>query len=103
MGVSTGRALGVRDLRYPRPIVVMEPESASYTVPPGARLRLGFMCGAAAALSDARLDEVSARHARRPKASALRWCLDSPATASCNSAICLSRDAGMEKETPPVK
>lgn len=100
--VPTARALGLRDLRCPRPVVAMEPEAASWRLPAGTSCRLGLLCGATAALSEECL-AAAARYARQPKASALRWCLDADASASSSTAVCVSLAATKDAEGPPAK
>lgn len=70
--LSMSRALGVRDMRFPAPVVVMRPESVSWQVQRGTRVAL--LCGATAALTDQQLTKSSAAFKRCPRASALRWC-----------------------------
>eukprot|EP00435_Cladocopium_sp_Y103_P022393 s645_g5.t1 len=69
--LSMSRALGVRDMRFPAPVVVMRPESVSWQVQRGTRVAL--LCGATAALTDQQLTKISAAFKRCPRASALRW------------------------------
>lgn len=102
-GISTGRAMGVRDLRHPCPIVVREPETASWCIPVGTSCRLGILCGATAALSEEHLVKVAACYKRQPKASALRWCLDADMAASSSTAVCVSLVATGESEPPTKK
>lgn len=127
-GVASGRALGLRDLRRPRPIVAMEIETASMRVPMGTGFRLGLLCGATSRIPDGLLASAGAAATpftsvpigaavragaasaaapagrvawRRPKTSALRWCLDADAAASCSSAICVSLGPSGEQGAPP--
>jgi len=96
-GLSTSCAMGARDLRAPYPLVEMRPETASRVLPNG-RCRIALLCGATAALSDEQLAASTARFARHPKASALRWCMDSDAQACCTSAVCISVEASKPDE-----
>eukprot|EP00747_Dinoflagellata_sp_TGD_P019437 gnl/TRDRNA2_/TRDRNA2_127175_c0_seq1.p1 gnl/TRDRNA2_/TRDRNA2_127175_c0~~gnl/TRDRNA2_/TRDRNA2_127175_c0_seq1.p1 ORF type:complete len:772 (-),score=134.66 gnl/TRDRNA2_/TRDRNA2_127175_c0_seq1:115-2430(-) len=99
---ATARAMGVRDLRSPRPIVVMEPANASFVIPTdGSRFRLGLLCGATASLSDQDLVKATERHVRRPKASALQWCM--AAEAACSTAVCVSLGPVQDTTGPPAK
>merc|ERR1719436_2394933 len=94
-GLPTSRTMGARDLRLPRPIVSMQPETGSFEVPAGnKRHRLALLCGATAALTDAQLMASTARLARQPKASALRWCQDADSNAASSSAVCVGLEAG---------
>lgn len=98
-GLATSRAMGARDLRWPRPIVVMQPESASLQIPSGGGgSSLALLCGATAALSDEYLAECVVRFSRRPKAAALRCCLDSDASASSSSAVFIKLDGAHVEE-----
>ncbi|CAJ1455091.1 unnamed protein product [Effrenium voratum] len=72
-GVQMSRALGLRDLRSPRPVVKMEPQVASCVISTGAAIRVALLCGATSAVEDAKLVQRGAAHTRRPKASALGW------------------------------
>ncbi|CAK9013345.1 Peptidyl-prolyl cis-trans isomerase NIMA-interacting 1 [Durusdinium trenchii] len=85
-GLQMSRALGVRDLRSPRSVVVMEPKSASHFVSTSATIRFALLCrgGATAALKDDQLVQSAASHCRRPKASALAWnaLVDAPSSAA---------------------
>eukprot|EP00913_Durusdinium_trenchii_P015728 g14781.t1 len=94
-GLSATRALGARDLRWPRPIVMMKPESADLSMPPG-KARLALLCGPTAALSANQLSQSAAKLG----ACALTWCMEVPEAASC-SAVCI----GLEPATsePPQK
>lgn len=108
MGVTSTHAIGVRDLRCgvgDMPIVLMEPSTASYTVPAGKRCHLGLLCGAAATVTDNQLCAARNLLPRHPKAMALRWCLDAdPAAASANAACVLLQSAvSSETATPPAK
>lgn len=90
-GVPTGRALGVRDLRRPRPLVIMRPESASWTLPSGVGCRLAALSGSVASSEASLTAGTASRFTKRPRASALRWCLDAAASgATSGSAICVS-------------
>lgn len=105
-GIECGRAMGVRDLRKPRPIVTMEPATASWRVPVGKRFRVALLCGATAALPDEALVKATARHVRQPKASALRWCLDAleaNASSASSTSICLALGSTKEEAGPPAK
>jgi len=94
-GLSTSRAMGARDSRFPYPLVQMKPDSASVHLPNG-RCRVALLCGATAAFSDDILVSSTARLARQPKASALRWCMDADQQAACASALCISADCTVE-------
>jgi len=89
-GVPLSRALGLRDLRAPRPIVVMQPLSASYTVATGSTVRFGLLCGSTAALGDETLLKAAASHERRPKVTALQWNASADPSAACSTAVCIS-------------
>lgn len=105
-GIDTGRAMGVRDLRAPRPIVLMDLKTASWRIPVGKRARVALLCGPSAGLADEGLTSAASRHARRPKASALRWCLDAlegSTNAASSSSVCLSIGSTKEEELPPAK
>ena len=101
-GVPAGRLMGVKDLRSPSPIVVMEPQSASWTVPAAVRCRVGLLCGATALQDDAHLVSSTTRHLRQPKATALRWCLDADPTAANSSSVCLSLRSTREEDLQPA-
>jgi len=104
-GLSTSRAMGARDLRFPYPIVQMKPETAATTIPTDGRYRLALLCGATAALADDALRKSTVKLARQPKASALRWCSDSDASWNSSFAICIGMDAtgGRSEDQPPAK
>lgn len=90
MGLSTSRAMGVRDLRYPEPVVLMVPESTSWHVPTvGKGCRLAMLCGATAALPSQRLLSVASRFKNHPKAAAMKWCADADSSASSVGAVCI--------------
>eukprot|EP00929_Paragymnodinium_shiwhaense_P100788 TRINITY_DN63380_c0_g1_i1.p1 TRINITY_DN63380_c0_g1~~TRINITY_DN63380_c0_g1_i1.p1 ORF type:complete len:799 (-),score=186.14 TRINITY_DN63380_c0_g1_i1:93-2489(-) len=102
--LASSRAMGARDLRKPFPIVVMEPETASHTFT-GGRHRLSLLCGPTAMLDDGKLAKATAKFARQPKASALRWCLEASgvditgkevqdATPSSSSVVCVAVEMG---------
>eukprot|EP00747_Dinoflagellata_sp_TGD_P164150 gnl/TRDRNA2_/TRDRNA2_183678_c0_seq1.p1 gnl/TRDRNA2_/TRDRNA2_183678_c0~~gnl/TRDRNA2_/TRDRNA2_183678_c0_seq1.p1 ORF type:complete len:788 (+),score=183.38 gnl/TRDRNA2_/TRDRNA2_183678_c0_seq1:174-2537(+) len=101
-GLTTSRAMGSRDLRFPYPIVTMQPETASALIPGNSRCRLGLLCGPTAELADGRLAELVAHLARQPKASALRWCQDAEATAASTSAVCVRLDTALQADTSPA-
>jgi len=96
-GLPTTRAMGARDLRWPCPIVTMQPETASLSIPSKGRYRLALLCGATAALTDEQLLTSTKRLMRQPKASALRWCLDADATAASTSAVCLGLQMAQQR------
>ncbi|CAK9066970.1 unnamed protein product [Durusdinium trenchii] len=100
-GLQMSRALGVRDLRSPRSVVVMEPKSASHFVSTSATIRFALLCGATAALKDDQLVQSAASHCRRPKASALAWnaLVDAPSSA----AVCISISPSGKAEAPAAK
>mmetsp|Transcript_102026 Transcript_102026/g.304421 ORF Transcript_102026/g.304421 Transcript_102026/m.304421 type:complete len:778 (+) Transcript_102026:86-2419(+) len=99
-GLSTSRTMGARDLRMPHPIALMQPETASQFVPLNGRFRLALLCGATAALPDDQLAQATAHLARQPKASALRWCLNSDPAAASSSAVCIALEAAKADEVP---
>ncbi|CAE8629764.1 unnamed protein product, partial [Polarella glacialis] len=100
-GMSASRTMGARDLRFPRPVVLMKPETSHLLMPKG-RCRLALLCGSTAALSDEQLVASTAKFVRQPKASALRWCLDASPSAACSSAVCITLEpAGIVE--PPAK
>jgi len=88
------RALGVRDMRFPAPVVLMKPESVSWQVQRGTRVAL--LCGATAALTDQQLIKSSSAFKRCPRASALRWCQEMSSAASVMAA-CLRCEAKGEE------
>lgn len=88
-GLPTSRAMGARDLRFPSKLVMMQPQSACRHVPTGGRCRLAMLCGATSLLPDGQLVASTTQMKRRPKASALQWCLDADAAASSVGAICV--------------
>lgn len=87
--LPTSRAMGVRDLRFPSAFVKMQPESISWVASPKTSARIALLCGASVTLSDQKLSSSSSSFKRCPKASALRWCQESPASASSAFAACL--------------
>mmetsp|Transcript_60118 Transcript_60118/g.155361 ORF Transcript_60118/g.155361 Transcript_60118/m.155361 type:complete len:799 (+) Transcript_60118:47-2443(+) len=90
VGLSTSRAMGARDLRFPTPIVKMEPESAAWSVPTaGKGCRLALLVGATAALPSQRLVALGKGMLKQPKAAALRWCQEADASANSVGAICI--------------
>jgi len=101
-GVCTGRALGLRDLRLPRPMVLMESETAAWQVTAGSRCRLCVLCGAVADFKQERLVALAEHYRRQPKASALSWCLDPAMTGPSGSAVCVSL-VPHEKDLQPTK
>lgn len=102
MGLPTSRAMGARDLRFPVPILLMEPQSSCLHIPTDRRCRLAMMCGATASLTDQQLHESSANYKRMPKASALRWCLDTDPSAATAGAVCIGFDVRRgEKRSAP--
>eukprot|EP00931_Biecheleriopsis_adriatica_P102616 TRINITY_DN77561_c0_g1_i1.p1 TRINITY_DN77561_c0_g1~~TRINITY_DN77561_c0_g1_i1.p1 ORF type:complete len:794 (-),score=206.76 TRINITY_DN77561_c0_g1_i1:50-2347(-) len=102
-GIPMSRALGVRDLRSPRPIVMMEPKSAAYTVAAGSTVRIGLLCGSTAALGDDDLAKATASHMRRAKASALQWNCLANASASSSTAVCICVGPAKGEEAPAAK
>lgn len=98
-GLSATRTLGARDLRWPRPIVMMKPESSCFSMPQG-KARLALLCGPTAALSTQKLAETSARLGVRPKACALTWCMEAT-EASSSSAVCIGLEPAAAE--PPLK
>jgi len=92
-GLSQSRALGVRDMRFPSPIVTMSPESISWTAPRNKGARVALLVGATAALDDKQLSSSSSSFKRCPKASALRWCQTADAEAPGVVAACLRFEA----------
>mmetsp|Transcript_47297 Transcript_47297/g.101854 ORF Transcript_47297/g.101854 Transcript_47297/m.101854 type:complete len:800 (+) Transcript_47297:91-2490(+) len=102
-GISSSRAMGARDLRFPYPLVQMRPEAMSRLIPPG-RCRVALLTGATAALSDDELLSSTKGLDRQPKASALRWCLNADSKAACTSALCIQTDmASGPTDTPAAK
>mmetsp|Transcript_76257 Transcript_76257/g.176975 ORF Transcript_76257/g.176975 Transcript_76257/m.176975 type:complete len:795 (+) Transcript_76257:46-2430(+) len=97
-GLSTSRAMGARDLRYPAPIVRMEPESASWHVPTTSNCRLAMLSGATTLLRNDRLSATTVKLKRCPKAAALRWCLDADASAASVGAVCVGFEAKRRRE-----
>lgn len=89
IGLSSSRALGARDLRFPQPVVLMEPEAASWTIPHTKGCRIALLAGATSLLPEKQLTAVSLKMKRRPKASALQWCLASDPSAPSVGATCL--------------
>jgi len=96
VGLPTTRAMGARDLRFPSPLVLMEPECMAWHVPTDKKVRVALLCGATAALADQQLATSTAHLRRQPKAAALRWCLDADPSASSTSAVCI----GFENKAP---
>lgn len=93
VGVSTTRGLGLRDLRTLSAIVKMEPEAACWHVPTDKECRLALLCGATAALDDAKLVSSSKSLQRQPRAAALKWCLDADPSAPSTGAVCIRFNA----------
>lgn len=89
LGLPTSRAMGARDLRFPAKLVVMQPQSTCWHVPTDKRCRLAMLCGATSLLADGQLVASTLQLKRRPKASALRWCLDADPAAASVGAICI--------------
>jgi len=102
-GLLSSRAMGARDLRWPSPIVLMEPETASFIIPTGERARLALLCGTTATLSDTTLVKGTTRLARHPKATALRWCRDAEASSPCSSAVCVALESSRGDDPPLAK
>jgi len=88
-GLSASRSLGARDLRGPRQIVLMKPESTSL-ITPKSKGRLALLCGPTAVLSVEKLVQSTVKLLMRPKACALRWCLEADG-APTSSAVCIWR------------
>eukprot|EP00439_Symbiodinium_sp_Y106_P078376 s109_g17.t1 len=108
-GAQSSRALGLRDLRFPRPLVLMEPKSVSYMLSTNASVRFALLCGATASLSDESLTRAAAAHSRRPKASVLVFNAlsdastpSSPANAS-SASVCISVRRSGKAETSAAK
>merc|ERR1719277_2784797 len=83
----------------------MDIKTASWRIPVGKRARVALLCGPTASLADEGLTSAASRHARRPKASALRWCLDAlegSSSAASSSSVCLSIGSTREEELPPA-
>lgn len=97
VGLSSSRAMGARDMRYPLPVVLMQPESTSFHVPTDKGCRLAMLCGATATLADQLLVSSSARFKRRPKAAALRWCLEADPSAPSVGAVCIGFEVKRKK------
>lgn len=93
IGLTTSRAMGVRDMRYPSQIVLMKPESMSWAVPLDKPCRIALLVGAAAKLPNKTLTEDTPKLKRRPKASALQWCAKADAAAPSVGAACLAFEA----------
>ncbi|CAE8645465.1 unnamed protein product, partial [Polarella glacialis] len=91
--MSTSRALGARDMRFPAPVLAMKPESVSWHVPRDKAARVALLCGSTADLTDQQLTSSSSSFKRCPKASALRWCQESTPSASSCMAACLRFEA----------
>mmetsp|Transcript_28755 Transcript_28755/g.52136 ORF Transcript_28755/g.52136 Transcript_28755/m.52136 type:complete len:411 (+) Transcript_28755:281-1513(+) len=102
-GIPLSRALGVRDLRAPRPIVVMQPESAAWTVAAGSTVRFGLLCGSTAALGDETLLKAAASHERKPKVTALQWNASADSNAACSTAVCISVGPSKVETGPAAK
>ncbi|CAJ1432442.1 unnamed protein product [Effrenium voratum] len=98
-GLSATRTLGARDLRWPRPIVLMKPESTDLCMPKG-KAQLAVLCGPTAALSTDKLVQSTAKLGVRPKASALTWCMQVSDAPSC-SAVCIGLEPASAE--PPQK
>jgi len=98
LGLSTSRAMGVRDLRYPSSIVRMEPESTSWHVPRTSNCRLAMLSGATTSLLNERLGATTVKLKRCPKAAALRWCVAADASAPSVGAVCVGFEAKRRKE-----
>jgi len=99
LGLSTSRAMGARDLRYPSPIALMEPESTSWHVPTTSSCRLAMLSGATTSLLNERLASSTAKLKRCPKAAALRWCLEADAAAAGSvGAVCVGFEAKRRRE-----
>ncbi|CAL1144249.1 unnamed protein product [Cladocopium goreaui] len=98
-GLQMSRALGVRDMRSPRSVVVMEPKSAAHFVSTSATVRFALLCGPTSALKDEDLIQRAAAHARRPKASALAW-NGLAAEAASSAAVCISISPSGKAEAP---
>lgn len=103
LGLSTSRAMGVRDMRYPSNIVRMEPESTSWHVPTTSNCRLAMLSGAATSLLNERLASSTLKLKRCPKAAALRWCLDTDPAAPSVGAVCVGFDAKRKRDEPAAK
>eukprot|EP00747_Dinoflagellata_sp_TGD_P201028 gnl/TRDRNA2_/TRDRNA2_74481_c0_seq1.p1 gnl/TRDRNA2_/TRDRNA2_74481_c0~~gnl/TRDRNA2_/TRDRNA2_74481_c0_seq1.p1 ORF type:complete len:631 (-),score=125.60 gnl/TRDRNA2_/TRDRNA2_74481_c0_seq1:86-1867(-) len=107
LGLPTSRCMGARDMRFPGPIVQMEPETASWQVASDKRVRLAILCGATAAMEDRDLASSTVKYKRHPKAAALRWCLDADPAASSVAAVCIGLEpaaaAKAEESGPAAK
>ncbi|CAE7570454.1 PIN1 [Symbiodinium natans] len=109
-GAACSRALGLRDLRFPRPVVLMEPKSVSYMLSTNASVRFALLCGATAALDDQSLTRAAAAHARRPKASVLVFNAlsdaspaSAPASNASSASVCISVRRSGKAEAPAAK
>ncbi|CAE7672917.1 PIN1, partial [Symbiodinium pilosum] len=106
-GASCSRALGLRDLRFPRPVVLMEPKSIAYMLSTNASVRFALLCGATAAISDEELTRAAAAHSRRPKASVLVFnaLADAQPTSSnaSSASVCISVRRSGKAETSAAK
>lgn len=106
LGVPTSRAMGARDLRYPTPIVKMEPESCAWYVPSDKRALLAVLIGATVGLQDEQLHASSRKFRRHPKAAALRWCNEADPAASSVGTLCIGFDGKLcrtEESGPSAK
>ena len=99
VGLSATRSLGARDLRWPRPIVMMKPESSCFSMPPG-KTRLALLCGPTASMTVQKLAESTTKLGVRPKACALSWCMEA-SEASSSSAVCIGLEPANSE--PPLK
>ncbi|CAE7860642.1 PIN1, partial [Symbiodinium microadriaticum] len=109
-GAQSSRALGLRDLRFPRPLVLMEPKSVSYMLSTNASVRFALLCGATASLSDESLTRAAAAHSRRPKASVLVFNAlsdastpSSPVANASSASVCISVRRSGKAETSAAK
>merc|ERR1712085_66275 len=71
----------------------MEPESTSWLVPTTQNCRVAMLCGATAKIDNQRLASSTSRLKGKPKAAALRWCLDADPSASSVGAVCVRFEA----------
>eukprot|EP00933_Yihiella_yeosuensis_P026374 TRINITY_DN20459_c0_g1_i1.p1 TRINITY_DN20459_c0_g1~~TRINITY_DN20459_c0_g1_i1.p1 ORF type:complete len:763 (+),score=162.92 TRINITY_DN20459_c0_g1_i1:49-2289(+) len=101
--VSMSRSLGLRDLRSPRPMVVMEPQTASFTCPVGAKTRFALLCGSTASLSDEDLLKAASSHQKRPKASALQWSAGADSNSNCSTSVCICVSPNKIEAAPAAK
>lgn len=102
-GLSTTRAMGARDLRWPCPVVEMKPETAFLEVPSSSRCRLALLCGSTVALSDQQLLSSTTQFWKQPKATALRWCMESNDSTATSSAVCVVLEGEKFEERPTKK